>query len=146
MQLDRSPTTGISMIRSINQIYPRFRRRSTRRSWIISMENCNRLRNPVAQCKGLTFGLKPGSFRAESYGFFSALLFLQAYTEYYSYSIPLDTDTLHDFLCDSKSLLKPIQRTILGQSVTLPCLGLRSREWYRRYHCDNWNFVQLPSR
>ena len=30
-----------------------------------------------------------------------------------------------------------------GQPVTLPCLGLRSREQYRRYHCDNWNFVQL---
>ena len=35
------------------------------------------------QCKGPTFWLKPGSFRAESYGFFSAVLFLQAYTEYY---------------------------------------------------------------
>ena len=33
------------------------------------------------QCKEPTFGLQPGSFRAESYGFFSALLFLQAYIQ-----------------------------------------------------------------
>ena len=30
------------------------------------------------QCKGPTFGLKPESLQAESYEFFSALLFLQA--------------------------------------------------------------------
>ena len=33
------------------------------------------------QCKGPAFGLKLGSFLAESYGFISALLFVQAYTE-----------------------------------------------------------------
>ena len=62
------------------------------------------------QCKGPAFGLKPGSFRAGSYGLFSALLFLQSYTEYYY--ITIETDTLHDFLCNSKSLLKRIQRAI----------------------------------
>ena len=129
MQLDRSPTTGISIMRSINQIYPRFRRRSTRQSWTISMENCNWLRNPVAQCKGLTFGLKPGSFRAESYGYFSALLFLQAYTEYYS--ITIDIDIIHDFLYDSESLLNRIQRTI-------------TRSWVNTSHClaSNYNLLE----
>ena len=67
------------------------------------------------QCKVPTFGLQPGSSRAESYGFFSALLFLKANTEYYS--ITINIDTLHDFLCDSKSLLKPIQRTITRSST-----------------------------
>jgi hypothetical protein len=33
----------------------------------------------IWQCKGATFGLMPGSFRAESYGMLSALLFLDTY-------------------------------------------------------------------
>ena len=51
-----------------------------------------------------------------------ALLFLKAYTEYYS--ITINTDTLHDFLCDSESLHKRIQRTIT-RSFTNPshCLA-----------------------
>ena len=41
----------------------------------------------------------------------SPLLFLQAYTEYYS--ITIETDTLHDFLlCESESLLKRIYGAI----------------------------------
>ena len=56
--------------------------------------------------------LRPGFFLAESYGFISALLFPQAYTEYY-YSIPVDLlNTNHDFFCDSKSLLKRIKRAL----------------------------------
>ena len=55
-----------------------------------------------------------------NYGFFSALLFLQAYTDYYS--ITIETDTLHDFLCDSESLLKQIQQAI-------------TRSWVNPSHC-----------
>jgi hypothetical protein len=62
------------------------------------------------QCKGPTFGLRPGSFRAESYGFISALLFLQAYIHYFNTII--DPTVPHDFLCDSDSLLKRIQRAL----------------------------------
>ena len=40
---------------------------------------------------------------AESYGFISALLFLQAYTQYST--TPIDPSTTHDFYCDSESLL-----------------------------------------
>ena len=49
-------------------------------------------REMLWQCKGPTFGLKPGSFlRAESYGFIAALLFLQAYIGYYCITIDIDT-------------------------------------------------------
>ena len=58
--------------------------------------------------------------RVLQYGFFSALLFLQAYTEYYS--ITIDTETLHNFLCDSKSPLKQIQRAV-------------TRSWANPSHC-----------
>ena len=64
-------------------------------------------------------GLNPGSFRTESYGFFSALLFLQAYTEYYS--ITIDTYTLHDFLRNNDSLLKRIQRAITRSWANPSC-------------------------
>ena len=54
------------------------------------------------QCREPPIGLKAGSFRAKSYGFFSALLFLQAYTKYYS--ITINTGTLHDCLCDREQM------------------------------------------
>ena len=62
------------------------------------------------QCKGPTFGLNSESFQAESNGFISALPFLQAHTKYYS--ITIDPDTNHDFLFDSKSLLKCTQQAL----------------------------------
>jgi hypothetical protein len=72
------------------------------------------------QCKGPAFGLRPGSFRAESYGFISALLFLQAYIQHFNTTI--DPTVPHDFFCDSESLLKRIQR------------GLH-RSWVNPSHC-----------
>ena len=130
MQLDRSTTPIIYVIRSSNQIHTCIRRRRTQDDlgscgWEIAI-GCEIL----WQCKRLTFGLKAGSFRAESYGFFSALLFLQAYTEYYS--ITIETDTLHDFLCDSESLLKRIQRAI-------------TRSWVNPSHCLASDYDLLES-
>jgi hypothetical protein len=61
------------------------------------------------KCKGPTFGLSPGSFRAESYGMISALLFLRTYLIHY--------ETQHDhnkdmrFYCDGSYLLKRIEIT-----------------------------------
>jgi hypothetical protein len=60
-------------------------------------------------CKGPTFGLLPGSFRAESYGMMSALLFLDTYFK--PYGTQLDATTILKFYCDSSSLLKRIART-----------------------------------
>jgi hypothetical protein len=71
-------------------------------------------------CMGPTFGLCPGSFRAESYGFISALLFLQAYLQYYETNV--GENIRHDFYCDSDSLLKRIQRAL-------------NRSWSNPSHC-----------
>jgi hypothetical protein len=77
------------------------------------------------QCKGPTFGMRPGSFRAESYGFISALLFLQAYTQYFN--TITDQTVTHDFYCDSDSLLKRILRAL-------------HRSWVNPSHCLSSDF------
>jgi hypothetical protein len=77
------------------------------------------------QCKGPTFGARPGSFRAESYGFLSALLFLQAYSHYFDTAI--DPNLTHDFYCDSESLLKRIHRAL-------------NRSWVNPSHCLSSDF------
>jgi hypothetical protein len=64
--------------------------------------------NTIWQCKGPTFGLCPGSFRAESYGILSALLFLDTYIKHYD--TQLDKHTILKFYCNSSSLLKRIAR------------------------------------
>ena len=43
-------------------------------------------------------------------------MFVQAYNEYYS--ITIDTDTLHDFLCDSESLLNASKELSLALGLT----------------------------
>ncbi len=57
-------------------------------------------------CMGPTFGLEPGSFRAESYGMLSAMLFLDHYLRFFQ----VDThETIeHLFYCDNQGLLKRI--------------------------------------
>jgi hypothetical protein len=77
------------------------------------------------QCKGPTFGARPGSFRAESYGFLSALLFLQAHSHYFDTA--MDPNLTHDFYCDSESLLKRIQRAL-------------NRSWVNPSHCLSSDF------
>jgi hypothetical protein len=60
------------------------------------------------KCKGPTFGLLPGSFRAESYGMISALIFIDTYIK--QYQTKLDKSTKLQFCCDSDSLIKRIHR------------------------------------
>jgi hypothetical protein len=62
------------------------------------------------KCKGPTFGLRPGSFRAESYGILSACLFLQLYFDYFQPTIEPAINL--EFYCDSSSLLKRIARAM----------------------------------
>ena len=83
--------------------------------WIIAIGH-----EVLWKCKGPTFGLRPGSFRAESYGLLSALLFLQAYLDYFATAI--GQNTTHDFFCDSDSLLQRIQRAL-------------NRSWVNPSHC-----------
>jgi hypothetical protein len=77
------------------------------------------------QCKGPTFGARPGSFLAESYGFLSALLFLQACSHYFDTAV--DPNLTHDFYCDSESLLKRIRRAL-------------NRSWVNPSHCLSSDF------
>jgi hypothetical protein len=62
----------------------------------------------LGKCKGPTFGLLPGSFRAESYGMLSALLFLDTYFKHYD--TKLNATTILKFYCDSSLLLKRVAR------------------------------------
>jgi hypothetical protein len=56
---------------------------------------------------GPTFGVAPGSFRAESYGFLSALLFFEHYLRYYTVDVSANTD--HIFFCDNLGLIQRIR-------------------------------------
>jgi hypothetical protein len=58
------------------------------------------------QCKSPTYGLMPGSFRAESYGMLSALLFIDTYCK--QYDLQLQQTNILKFYCDSSSLIKRI--------------------------------------
>jgi hypothetical protein len=62
------------------------------------------------QCKGPTFGSRPGFFRVESYGFISVLLFIHAYCRYFD--VHIDPNITHDFYWHSESLLKRISRAL----------------------------------
>ena len=62
------------------------------------------------QCKGPAFGVRPGSFRAESHGFLSATLFLQACIQ--CFSITINQNITLDFCCDSDSPLKRIKGSL----------------------------------
>jgi hypothetical protein len=70
--------------------------------WTIAVE-----RNTLWTCKGPTYGILPGSFRAESYGM-SALLFLDTYITHFN--TQLDRNTKLKFYCGSSLLLKRITR------------------------------------
>jgi hypothetical protein len=63
---------------------------------------------PVWQCKGPTYGLMPGSFRAESYGMLSVLLFFDTYCK--QYNIHLHKTMILKFYCDSQSLIDRIEK------------------------------------
>jgi hypothetical protein len=117
-------------------------------------------RETLWKCKGPTFGLRPGSFRAESCRFVSALLFTQAHIQHFNAII--EQNVTHNFYRDSKSLLPHIQRSlhrpwlnpsqhclasdfdlesgiveiIVSLSVSFQCLHLRS-------HQDDNNKVHL---
>jgi hypothetical protein len=57
-------------------------------------------------CMGPTFGLQPGSFRAESYGMLSVMLFLDHYFRFFQVEVSDNVD--HLFYCDNQGLLKRI--------------------------------------
>jgi hypothetical protein len=78
-------------------------------------------RTVLWQCKGPTFGLLPESFRAESYGVLSALLFIDTYW-CKQYNIQLNKSTTLKFYCDSQLLLKRIARS-------------RNRSWINPTEC-----------
>ena len=83
--------------------------------WIIAIGH-----EVLWKCKGPTFGLRPGSFRAQSHGLLSALLFLQACLEHFATAT--GQNTTHNFLCDGNSLLQRIQRAL-------------NRSWVNPSHC-----------
>jgi hypothetical protein len=55
---------------------------------------------------GPTFGLDPGSFRAESYGMLPVLLFLDLYFNFFLVQAPATVESL--FYCDNQGLIKRI--------------------------------------
>jgi hypothetical protein len=57
-------------------------------------------------CMGPTFGLDPGSYRAESYGMLSALLFLELYFRFFHVQVSENVE--HLFYCDNQGLVKRI--------------------------------------
>jgi hypothetical protein len=86
--------------------------------WNIAIEQTTIWKN-----KGPTFGLLPGSFRAESYGMLSAFLFLQTYFQHYNTNV--SDQTILKFYCDSESLIKRIESK-RNQSWTNPTSCLAS--------------------
>jgi hypothetical protein len=58
------------------------------------------------KCKGPTFGLDPRSFRAESYGLLSVLLFFDHYLQFFH--VDVQETVKHLFYCDNQGLLKRI--------------------------------------
>jgi hypothetical protein len=86
--------------------------------WNIAIEQTTIWKN-----KGPTFGLLPGSFRAESYGMLSAFLFLKTYFQHYGTNA--SDQTILKFYCDSESLIKRIESK-RDQSWTNPTSCLAS--------------------
>jgi hypothetical protein len=72
------------------------------------------------QGKGPTFGLDPGSFRAESYGMLSVLLFLEFYIQFFQVSVTESIE--HLFYCDNKGLVNRISAS-------------QDRSWQNPNHC-----------
>ena len=58
-------------------------------------------------CMGPTFGLEPGSYRAESYGMLSLMLFLDHYFRFFHVQVSENVD--HLFYCDNQGLIKRIE-------------------------------------
>jgi hypothetical protein len=58
------------------------------------------------KCKGPTFGLDPRSFRAESSGLLSVLLFFDHYLQFFQAEVQATVQ--HLFYCDNQGLLKRI--------------------------------------
>ena len=71
--------------------------------WILSDHSGHRL----VECSGAIFGYPISSFRSESFGIWSILLFLQKLFEFFS--IPLPTNHLQ-LVCDNKSLVNTIKK------------------------------------
>ena len=59
---------------------------------------------------GPTFGLEPGSYRAESYGMLSLMLFLDHYFCFFHVQVSENVD--HLFYCDNQGLIKRIELAI----------------------------------
>ena len=57
-------------------------------------------------CMGSTFGLEPGSFRAESYGMLSLKLFFDHYFRFFKVQVSDNVDPL--FYCDNQGLINHI--------------------------------------
>ncbi len=71
-------------------------------------------------CMGPTFGVEPGSFRAESYGMLSAMLFLDHYLRFFH--VDVSDNIEHLFFSDNKGLILRI-----GYSM--------DRSWSNPSHC-----------
>ena len=147
MQLDRSPTQRIFIIRSINQIYTCFGRRSTRRSWILWMGNCNRLRNPVAMQK-TDLRTQTGIIPSRVLWLLFGLIVPESIHRVLLYHHQHRHSTWVSMRQRMITQMHPKNsyHSILDQPISLPRIGLWPREWNRWHYCDNWNFVQLPSR
>jgi hypothetical protein len=76
-------------------------------------------------CKGPTFGLDPRSFRAESYGLISVLVFLDHYLQFFHVIVSATVE--HLFYCDNKGLINRIDSS-MNYSWTNPnhCLASES--------------------
>jgi hypothetical protein len=71
-------------------------------------------------CMGPTFGLVPGSFRAESYGLLSVLLFMDHYLRFFQVNVSDAVE--HLFYCDNKGLIDRITNSM-------------TRTWKNPNHC-----------
>ena len=63
-------------------------------------------RTIIWTCMGPTFGLEPGSFRAESYGMLSLMLFLDNYLRFFQ--VQVSDNVEHLFYCDNQGLINRI--------------------------------------
>jgi hypothetical protein len=76
-------------------------------AWIIATEYGQRR----ARCKGLAYGWKPSSYRAEGYGILSAIQFLRLMQHRLTSSI------LCDIICDNESMIKQMHSTQWTQQL-----------------------------
>ena len=71
-------------------------------------------------CMGPTFGLDPGSYRAESYGMLSVMLFLDHYFRFFA--VQVSDNIEHLFYCDNQGLINRISFAM-------------NRSWDNPNHC-----------